>query len=98
MRSFLVTGTVISFFPEFIIPWIPQSEAHQNEKPNTTKKNANDEINEFVALEYSTDQLIYYNVLDFSLTNKPATVDVFPEFFVDPFPIKNLFCAILNGK
>ena len=62
------------------------------------KKNSNDEINEFVALEYSTDQLIYYNVLDFSLTNKSATVDVFPEFFVDPFPIKNLFCAILKGE
>ncbi len=55
-------------------------------------------INEFLFLEYSTDQLILYNVLYFFLTNKLACVDVFPEFSVDLSEINSLFCAIPNVK
>ena len=56
------------------------------------------QINEFLSLEYSTDQLILCNVLYFFLTNKRAGVDVFPEFFADLSEINSLFCAIPNGK
>jgi hypothetical protein len=56
------------------------------------------QINEFVIPEYSTDLLIFYNVLHFSLTNKTGVVAVFPEFYVNPFEINSLFCAIPNVK
>ena len=55
-------------------------------------------INEFLAPEYLTDQLILYTVLDFFLTNKPSAVDVFPKFSVDFSEINSLFCVIPNVK
>lgn len=55
-------------------------------------------INEFLTPEYLIDQLISYNVLYFSLTNNLVAVDVFPEFSVGPFVIKNLFYVIPNVK
>lgn len=55
-------------------------------------------INEFLTPGYLTDQLISYSVLYFSLTNNSVAVDVFPELFVDPFAIKNLFYVISDVK
>lgn len=55
-------------------------------------------INEFLAPEYPIEKLILYNVLYFSLKNKPAAVDVFPEFSVDLSEINSLFCATSNVK
>ena len=55
-------------------------------------------INEFLILEYPTDLLSIYKVLSFSLTNKTAIVDVFPEFYVDLFERNSLFYAIPNVK
>jgi NADH:ubiquinone oxidoreductase subunit H len=54
---------------------------------------------EYSGIKYGLFYLVSYLnllVLYFSLPNKPANVDVFPKVFVDLFPMKNLFCVILN--